>query len=167
MSHRRAVDQSPGWREEHSDQPQAGHAGCAVDDLQLRMPALVAQLRPLRQALTEWAHYTPLRSEQVEALRLACDEAAANVVEHAYSGNHTGTLELDAICRLRRGVVTVTVTDHGRWRPAMIDPRSTRGRGLLLIRALTDTMHVSTGPTGTTVRMTWTLDQHTDEPAGT
>jgi serine/threonine-protein kinase RsbW len=167
MPQRRAVDQSPGWPGECPDQPRAGNDGCAVDDLRLRVPALAAQLRPLRRALTEWAHYTPLRPEQVEALRLACDEAAANVVEHAYSGNQTGTLGLDAICRLRRGVVTVTVIDHGQWRPAVIDPRSTRGRALLLIRALTDTMQVSTGPTGATVRMTWTLDQHTAEPAGT
>ena len=141
-------------------QPGPGDLGCAVGDLRVRVPALAVELRPLRQAVTEWAYRTPLRPEQVEAVRLASDEAAANVVEHAYPGDRTGTLDLAATCRLDRGIVTVTVTDHGRWRPATVDPHSTRGRGLPLIRALTDTVAFSAGPAGTTVRMTWTLNQH-------
>lgn len=98
---------------------------------------------------------------------MASDEAAANIVEHAYTAERTGPLELDAICRLRRGIVTVTVTDHGQWRPPTADPRSTRGRDLPMIRALADTVWVTTSPTGTTVRMTWTLHQHPAEPSGT
>jgi serine/threonine-protein kinase RsbW len=147
------------WRR-GAGEPQPGYDdGCAVDDLRVRVPALATELRPLRQALSEWARRTPLRPEQVENLRLVCDEAAANVVEHAYATNHTGLLNLDATCSVKRGVVTVTVTDQGHWRRPTLDPHSMRGRGLQLIRAMTDSVHVHTGQTGTTVRMTWNLDQ--------
>src|SRR5690348_1173127 len=72
--------------------PWPGEAGCAVEDFRVRVLALAAELRPLRHALTDWARRTPLRPEQVDSLQLASDEAAANVVEHAYSAGRSGVL---------------------------------------------------------------------------
>lgn len=123
------------------------------------MPAVAVELPSLRQTLTRWAERTPLRSEQVEALRLASYEAAANVVEHAYLPDRAGRLGLEATCRLRQHTVTVMITDQGRWRPKSVDPESSRGRGLSLIHALADSVDITSGPAGTTVRMTWTLDR--------
>jgi hypothetical protein len=48
--------------------------------------------------------------------------------------------------------VTVTVTDGGRWRPRPVSP-GFRGRGLQIMRALTDSVEVTATGTGTRVRM--------------
>src|SRR5690349_23150537 len=104
-------------RGQRAGPPWPREAGCAVEDFRVRVLALAAELRPLRHALTDWARRTPLRPEQVDSLQLASDEAAANVVEHAYSAGRSGVLRLEATCRLDPGLVTVTVTDQGRWRP--------------------------------------------------
>jgi serine/threonine-protein kinase RsbW len=117
-------------------------------------------LASVRYAVTEWAGRTPLTPEQLEAVRLATYEAAANVVEHAYCDGQVGVLELDAACRLRQRKVTISVHDHGQWRQATVEPRALRGRGLLLIRRLADFARITTGPAGTTVHMAWALDQH-------
>jgi len=119
---------------------------------------VAGELTVIRRAVTEWSGRTPLRPEQLEAVRLATYEATVNVVEHAYQHDHTGVLDLDATCRLQHRTVAVTVRDHGRWRPAAAEPNSTRGRGLLLIRRLADFAWITTTSVGTTVRMAWTLD---------
>jgi two-component sensor histidine kinase len=53
-------------------------------------------------------------------------------------------------------LVTLTVSDHGRWRTPDRD-RGTRGRGLTLIRKLGSHAEVAGSQQGTTVRMTWLL----------
>jgi serine/threonine-protein kinase RsbW len=164
----KAIGQPSGWSEGRPDQQsQPEDVRCTVNDLRTGAPAPATELRPLRQALSDWAYRTPLRPEQVEALRLASYEAAANVIEHAYTTDRAGMPHADATCRLDRRIVTITVADHGRWRPATVNPRSTRGRGLLMIRALTDNTDLSTGPAGTTLHMTWAFAQHLTKPADT
>ena len=79
---------------------------------------------------------------------LACYEAMANTVTHAYPTGTIGPLELHA--RLVPGWVVVTVADHGRWPDA--PPES--GHGLHLIQQLSDA-EVVRGDYGTTVRMSW------------
>lgn len=144
--------------DQHDEQSRApGDASCDIADLRVQVPAAATELAPLRRAITEWAQRTPLHPEQIDAVRLASYEAAANVVEHAYS-NGAGSLNLEASCSIRRRAVTVAVADKGRWRPATVDPRSSRGRGLPLIRALSDDVEITTGAAGTTVRMRWNLD---------
>jgi len=58
--------------------------------------------------------------------------------------------------RTADGRVLVTVRDHGRWRKPPLDP-GFRGRGLLMIKALTPRVEVLQGPQGTTVHMEWEL----------
>lgn len=128
------------------------------------MPAVAAELGPVRRALTEWAASTPLRPDQVEAFRLATYEAAANVVEHAYRRDRNGVLDLYTSYRPDQGAVTASVTDHGRWLPTLVDPHAPRGHGLPLINGLVDNARIATGPAGTTVSMTWRLGP--DSPPG-
>jgi hypothetical protein len=48
--------------------------------------------------------------------------------------------------------VVVSVTDHGRWKPRAVSPGS-RGRGLQMIRALTESLDVTATGSGTRVTM--------------
>jgi serine/threonine-protein kinase RsbW len=125
-------------------------------DLHFRVPAAAARLTGLRHALTEWAEGSGLAPEDREALTLASYEAMANSVEHAYAGQVQGVLDLRAVRDHARGCVTVTVTDYGRWKPPPIDP-GTRGRGLPLIRGLTQTAVITPSEHGTTVTMSWPI----------
>lgn len=138
-------------------EPDHGNGAGDVADLRLRIPAVTTELTALRHAMTDWANKTPLDPDQVEAVRLASYEAAANVVEHAYQHRGAGPLTLDAVCRPQLGTVTVSITDKGRWRPVRVDESSPRGRGLPIIHALTDDTQITAGPTGTTIRMHWNL----------
>jgi hypothetical protein len=52
--------------------------------------------------------------------------------------------------------VHLPVTDVGSWKPAATDPGG-RGRGLLLIRAVSDWLEMDCTPSGTTVDMTFNL----------
>jgi len=68
------------------------------------------------------------------------------------------------------GVLTVTVRDEGTWRPPDRDPGD-RGRGLLIMRQLVDTVTLDERAEGTTVtlgiRLRRTPDVDPDVPAST
>jgi anti-anti-sigma factor len=90
-------------------------------------------------------------ADSIGDLQLALGEAAGNAVEHAYRdaavpGRVLVELDVDD-----DGGLTVAVTDTGDWRPAPADPGH-RGRGLQIIRALTQDVDVIRGPDGTVVR---------------
>jgi serine/threonine-protein kinase RsbW len=103
----------------------------------------------LRRQLVEWARHEGLPADTTYDIGLACYEAMANTVTHAYPRGTVGPLELHA--RLVPGWVVVTVTDHGRWP----DPGHGPGFGLELIQRLSDDAEVVRGDYGTTVRMSW------------
>ena len=117
------------------------------------VPAVAGRLPGLRRRLTDWARQVGLGTERIDALRIASDEALANVVRHAYRGRR-GVLDLYASYQPERDKVTVTVVDHGRWRPMLV-LRQSGGFGLMLMRKLADKADVITGPDGTTVRLSW------------
>jgi serine/threonine-protein kinase RsbW len=127
-----------------------------VGDLRVAaVPAVATSLTWLRQVLTDWALHTPLCPEQVVELRVAAYEALANVVEHAYRRGGAGIVDVHAAWSTTHDTITVTVTDHGRWQPSVLDRRSPGGHGLQLIHALSDIVNITTSRAGTTVRMAW------------
>jgi anti-sigma regulatory factor (Ser/Thr protein kinase) len=82
---------------------------------------------------------------------LAVNEALANTAEFAYLQNGgAGTIDVEAV---RDGaVLTITVTDRGCWRePNPATQNRARGRGIPLMRALSDNVTIDTSPLGTTV----------------
>jgi serine/threonine-protein kinase RsbW len=112
------------------------------------------QLVEVRHQLERWAAGTGLSAVVVADLVLASYEALANAAEHAYPIG-AGSVDLVA-ARTTDGRVLVTVRDHGTWRRPPLDP-GLRGRGLLMIQALTQRVEVRQGQDGTTVHMEWEL----------
>lgn len=113
-----------------------------------------AELSGVRRQLNSWARNAGLDPDTTDAVTLGGYEALANAIEHAYREEGRGPVEVRAT-RIDR-LVTLTVTDHGRWRTPNRQP-GTRGHGLTLIHKLGDHVKVAGTPNGTTVRMTWLL----------
>jgi anti-sigma regulatory factor (Ser/Thr protein kinase) len=107
-----------------------------------------ASLRELRDGFEAWLRSCGLEPVETESVVLAVHEAAANAIEHGYR-DMEGDVAIDAI--LDEGTLAVEIRDHGAWRDDPPDP--SRGRGLTMMRALTDSMHIDHDENGTTVRM--------------
>ncbi|WP_237047713.1 ATP-binding protein [Lentzea guizhouensis] len=130
------------------------------------MPADARKLAALRRQATSWAETAGLSEDAVYDLELAIGEAAANVVDHAYPAGE-GAFDT-ALESTGRGV-RVTVADQGRWRPQPED-KGYRGRGLAMIRMLSDDVDLEAGDEGTTIRFHVPAEQErgpatTPEPA--
>lgn len=121
------------------------------------IPATAERLAPLRRQLGAWAAAAGASDDLANALILAVDEAMSNVVCHAYDETRPGTFDLYASHDPVRNTIHVAVSDHGRWHGSRPDPRSLRGRGLGLIRALAHEATIERTANGTVVRMTWLL----------
>jgi serine phosphatase RsbU (regulator of sigma subunit)/anti-sigma regulatory factor (Ser/Thr protein kinase) len=116
-------------------------------------PAQPEALSDLRRAVQDWGKQAALSAELVSELTLASYEAMANVAEHAYEGGQSGPLSL----RINRDddLVTVTVSDQGRWRFPSIGGAG--GRGLVLMEGLAKEVSVTRTEDGTTVRLSWPI----------
>jgi serine phosphatase RsbU (regulator of sigma subunit)/anti-sigma regulatory factor (Ser/Thr protein kinase) len=118
-------------------------------DIQVRFPATPTVLVRIRQVLRRWLHAHDVGPEDVAAITLACGEACANAIEHAY-GPGPASFALEG--QYADGVVTLIVRDAGAWRPARgaLD----RGRGLMMIEATMDEVDVRSTDSGTEIVMT-------------
>jgi anti-sigma regulatory factor (Ser/Thr protein kinase) len=120
-------------------------------DLRTRWPAQPEALVAVRHLLRRWLRFHGASDDEAYDILVACQEACANAVEHAY-GPGRAHFEVDA--EQRAAHISVTVRDEGRWRP----PRgSHRGRGLVLMRSLMETVDVEHGDAGTVVVLGRTL----------
>jgi GAF domain-containing protein/anti-sigma regulatory factor (Ser/Thr protein kinase) len=114
-------------------------------------PAVRSSLAPVRRLVRRWLRAHGATDAEVYDVTVACQEACANAVEHAYRpGGESFSVEVaDDDGRIR-----VSVRDQGRWR----EPRGeNRGRGLLLMRALMDSVDVRHTDEGTAVTMERTM----------
>jgi anti-anti-sigma factor len=91
---------------------------------------------------------------------VAVGEACANATEHAYQGVEPGPVSVSAHVDVD-GVLTVVVRDQGSWRPPDRDPGD-RGRGLLIMRQLVDTVTLDEQNRGTTVTLSLRLRRSPD-----
>jgi anti-sigma regulatory factor (Ser/Thr protein kinase) len=120
----------------------------ATDTLDLVLPAEPGSLAHLRRELNRWLQPKHATEQEVFELTVACCEAAANAIEHAYGLEEA---DFDVRATIEDGLVTIIVRDQGRWRA----PRgSNRGRGLQLIESLMDEIQVGRKEEGTEVKMT-------------
>lgn len=124
--------------------------------LAVSVPATADQLGPVRKRIASWLGELRAGEEDLIALELSVVEAVTNSIEHAYDGL-PGTVRVDAALD-EDGAIGVAVTDDGRWKPQRHDP-GFRGRGLVMMRELSDRMRVDTSVHGTTVTLVRTLRQ--------
>jgi len=92
--------------------------------------------------------------KDVYNIQLAADEAASNVIEHAYEGVDNGILELS--CGMLDDTIRIVLTDHGEpFDPGLIpmpdlkadlSERRIGGLGIFLMRKLMDEVHYESRP---------------------
>ena len=70
------------------------------------------QIRNITQFVTAAADAAGLDENAVFHLELCSDEAATNIIEHAYGGEDVGTITVHH--EATPGTFTITFTDHGR-----------------------------------------------------
>jgi anti-sigma regulatory factor (Ser/Thr protein kinase) len=118
------------------------------DPLVARLPADMESIPVMRRMLGRWLQDAGATPAEADDLALAASEACANAIEHAY-GPSPGVLEVSA-SMLPSGEAVVAIRDFGTWR----EPRgANRGRGLLLMEGLTDSVDVIRAEEGTTVQL--------------
>ncbi len=146
--------------------------------LRLEIPANPDQLSTMRKRLKAWLAAAAVPHDLASDLIAAANEACSNSIEHAYRdgggpiaraitveplGRATsaaaasidpGLVELTAECDTRK--VVISVADTGTWKPRSADP-GTRGRGIDMMRALTEELEIDHTGLGTRVRMSVTL----------
>jgi serine/threonine-protein kinase RsbW len=121
-----------------------------------KAPVLVRELATVRTKLRDWAETVRIDAEQTADILLAVDEAVANAVEHAYRmpTDEPGAVTVFA-CRIQPHSMTyVVVADGGKWKPPPADA-GLRGRGVTMMRAVTDRFDLHHDETGTTVLLGW------------
>lgn len=92
--------------------------------------------------------------KDVYNIQLATDEAASNIIEHAYEKVKDGVLELS--CGMRDDLITIVLVDHGEsFDPSEIplpdlkadlSNRKIGGLGIFLMRKLMDEVHYEVKP---------------------
>lgn len=113
----------------------------------LDLPAEPEALSSVRQALERWLSEADTSRRDAHAIKVACGEACANAIEHAY---RPGDAAFRIEASRRDSEVVITVRDFGGWR----EPRGTdRGRGLPLMEALMDSIQIDPSSKGTTVQL--------------
>jgi anti-sigma regulatory factor (Ser/Thr protein kinase)/putative methionine-R-sulfoxide reductase with GAF domain len=115
--------------------------------MRVRIAADPQVLSQVRRMVTRWMQAHGAEPSETTAMTLACSEACANAIEHAYA---PGVAYFELEGTHEGGVVNLMVRDTGRWRAAR---GSTRGRGLKMIAAAVDELDVRTTDTGTEVVM--------------
>ncbi len=112
----------------------------------ITFPARFEFLDEIRQFVGEEARRAGFDEKEIYSIQLAADEAASNVIEHAYQGIPNGEIEIS--CEFRDDALVIVLHDHGK----SFDPRKVRvpdlkadlskrqigGLGLYLMRRLMD-----------------------------
>jgi serine phosphatase RsbU (regulator of sigma subunit)/anti-sigma regulatory factor (Ser/Thr protein kinase) len=124
-----------------------GVSSLPVQGFTLDLPAEPEALSSVRQSLDRWLTEAGTSRRDVHAIKVACGEACANAIEHAYRpGDAAFRIEASRV----DSDVLIVVRDFGGWR----EPRGTdRGRGLPLMEALMDSVQVAPSSQGTTVQL--------------
>ena len=111
-------------------------------------------LDEIREFVGDIARAGGFGAKDVYNIQLAADEAASNIIEHAYEGVSDGLLELS--CGVSGNTITIILVDHGEsFDPSTIplpdlkadlSDRKIGGLGIFLMRKLMDEVHYEIKP---------------------
>jgi serine/threonine-protein kinase RsbW len=111
-------------------------------------------LDEIREFVGEIARTGGFSDKEVYNIQLASDEAASNIIEHAYEGISDGFLEIS--CDVKGDAITIILVDHGEsFDPsdvpapdlkADLSERKIGGLGIFLMRKLMDEVHYDAEP---------------------
>jgi len=111
-------------------------------------------LDEIREFVGDIARKGGFSDKDVYNIQLATDEAASNIIEHAYENMPGEVLELS--CGMRGDVITIILTDHGEsFNPsevplpdlkADLSDRKIGGLGIFLMRKLMDEVQYESRP---------------------
>jgi len=122
--------------------------------LRLRFPADPKWAAVLRERLALWLDELGASDAEVFEISVACNEAFANAVQHAYEPTAD---QVDIHATSDGGIVTVIVRDYGTWASRTSEHR---GRGLPLMYELMDSVRVDARLDGTSIAIQRELDSH-------
>ncbi len=121
-----------------------------------KFPARFEFLDEIREFVGKKARASGFSDKDIYSIQLAADEAASNVIEHAYAGMQNGTIQLS--CDFSGKILTITLLDHGRqFDPAQVrDPdlkanlsdRQIGGLGIFLMRKMMDEVQYQSSKSG-------------------
>ena len=120
--------------------------------------AVPALLSDIRNRLGDWLRCAEVPETLAADIVLVVNEACSNSAEHAYRGHEPGTMRVEAARDGRH--IRVQVSDSGSWKTPPADP-GTRGRGLLLMRTLSEQVDLDGTADGTTVGMRFAFGEGT------
>lgn len=120
----------------------------------IQFAAKFEHLDEIREYVGEIAREGGFSDKDVYNIQLATDEAASNIIEHAYEKISDGILELS--CGLHDDGITIVLIDHGEsFDPSEIplpdlkadlSKRKIGGLGIFLMRKLMDDVHYEVNP---------------------
>ncbi|MCC7117010.1 MAG: ATP-binding protein [Anaerolineales bacterium] len=112
-------------------------------------PAKFEFLDEIREFVAEVARAGKFTEKEIYSLQLAADEAASNIIEHAYAGVTNASLEVT--CEMQGNTMTIIMRDQGApFDPAQVkqpnlkaelSERQIGGLGVYLMRKLMDEVH--------------------------
>ena len=119
-------------------------------------------LDEIREFVGDIARASGFGDKDIYNIQLAADEAASNIIEHAYEGVNDGQLEIS--CGMKDGAILIVMVDHGEsFDPSAIplpdlkadlSERKIGGLGIFLMRKLMDEVHYEAGRKGNVLTMT-------------
>lgn len=122
----------------------------------VKFPAQFQYLDEIRDFVAEIARRGGFSDKEIYSIQLAADEAASNIIEHAYEGVTDGELEI--ACGMKGDLLTIVLYDHGQpFDPASVRPpdlkadlsdRQIGGLGIYLMRKLMDEVEYESSTDG-------------------
>ncbi len=123
------------------------HLPVLSEGFRLELPSQPEELASMRALLRRWLRDADGTEEDVAEILAATGEAAANAIEHSGIG---GRSPFEIAGTVDAGEVAITVRDTGTWQEKRTEGR---GRGLIMMRELMDSVDVTRSDAGTTVQM--------------
>lgn len=119
-----------------------------------KFPSHLENLKDIGEFVVDCARTAGFDDSDIYAIQLAVDEAATNIIEHAYKGMEPG--EIDIKCEAIKDGVKIVLRDHGQAfdpkglpTPALnvpLEDLKPRGLGVFLIHQMMDEVEYKFNP---------------------